>query len=129
MQIKKINLEFVLQLCYICITIVLRKYYNGITKVLQKCYKSVTKVLQTKKMKARKSPPKSIRFNVRDFEAGMIKGKFESAQDMVDYLLKNYIQPPKEKNEPTNNPGSTELSTHKTQSMGNLLKSMRDNKI
>ena len=23
----------------------------------------------------------------------MLKGNFESAQDMVDYLLKNYVQP------------------------------------
>jgi hypothetical protein len=43
-------------------------------------------------MKAKKSSPKSIRFNIKDFEAGMLKGGFESAQDMVDVLLKNYAQ-------------------------------------
>lgn len=42
-------------------------------------------------MKAKKSSPKSIRFNVKDFEEGISKGGFESAQDMVDFLLKNYI--------------------------------------
>jgi len=42
-------------------------------------------------MKAKKSSPKSIRFNVKDFEEGMLKGGFESAQNMVDFLLKNYI--------------------------------------
>lgn len=42
-------------------------------------------------MKARKSSPKSIRFNIKDFELGMSKGGFESAQEMVDFLLKNYI--------------------------------------
>ena len=36
--------------------------------------------------------PKSIRFNIKDFDAGMAKGGFESAQDMVDYLLRNYVQ-------------------------------------
>ena len=43
-------------------------------------------------MKAKKSSPKSIRFNINDFEEGMAKGKFESAQEMVDFLLKNYVQ-------------------------------------
>lgn len=43
-------------------------------------------------MKARKSSPKSIRFNIKDFELGISKGDFESAQDMVDFLLKNYVQ-------------------------------------
>lgn len=42
-------------------------------------------------MKAKKSSPKSIRFNIEDFEKGMRKGKFESAQDMVDSLLRNYV--------------------------------------
>jgi len=42
-------------------------------------------------MKAKKTSPKSIRFNINDFEAGMLKGNFESAQEMVDFLLKNYL--------------------------------------
>ena len=43
-------------------------------------------------MKAKKSSPKSIRFNISDFEEGMTKGKFQSAQEMVDFLLKNYVE-------------------------------------
>jgi hypothetical protein len=43
-------------------------------------------------MKAKKSSPKSIRFNINDFDIAMQKGKFESAQEMVDILLKNYVQ-------------------------------------
>jgi hypothetical protein len=43
-------------------------------------------------MKAKKTSPKSIRFNINDFEAGMLKGNFESAQEMVDFLLKNYLE-------------------------------------
>jgi hypothetical protein len=43
-------------------------------------------------MKAKKSSPKSIRFNIKDFELGMLKGSFESAQEMVDVLLRNYVQ-------------------------------------
>jgi hypothetical protein len=42
-------------------------------------------------MKAKKSTPRSIRFNVSDFEKAMEKGKFESAQHMVDFLLRNYV--------------------------------------
>jgi hypothetical protein len=42
-------------------------------------------------MKAKKSSPKSIRFNIKDFQEGMFKGDFESAQEMVDYLLKSYV--------------------------------------
>ena len=43
-------------------------------------------------MKAKKSSPKSIRFNIIDFDAAMLKGSFESAQEMVDFLLKDYIK-------------------------------------
>ena len=43
-------------------------------------------------MKAKKSPPKSIRFNINDFKIGMEKGKFESAQELVDVLLRSYVQ-------------------------------------
>ena len=42
-------------------------------------------------MKAKKSSPKSIRFNVKYFDEAMSKGGFESAQEMVDILLKNYV--------------------------------------
>ena len=42
-------------------------------------------------MKAKKSSPKSIRFNIKHFDEGMLKGGFESAQEMVDFLLKNYV--------------------------------------
>ena len=52
-------------------------------------YKRVT---NDKFMKAKKSSPKSIRFNIKDFEKAMEKGDFESAQDMVDFLLRNYVQ-------------------------------------
>lgn len=60
-----------------------------ITFAIQKDYKSVTK---DKFMKAKKSSPKSIRFNIKDFEKAMEKGGFESAQDMVDFLLRNYAE-------------------------------------
>jgi len=43
-------------------------------------------------MKAKKSSPKSIRFNIKHFEEGMSKGSFESAQEMVDFLIKNYVE-------------------------------------
>ena len=43
-------------------------------------------------MKAKKSSPKSIRFNIIDFDSAMSKGKFESAQEMVDFLLKKFIK-------------------------------------
>ena len=96
-------------------------------------------------MKAKKSSPKSIRFNVKDFELGMSKGKFESAQEMVDFLLKNYVdgedvqfikqktgqidvqksvqQVTKSKKNVTDVPIQKELS------MGELFKLMRDGKI
>jgi hypothetical protein len=43
-------------------------------------------------MKAKKSSPKSIRFNIKHFEKAMEGGIFESAQDMVDFLLRNYVE-------------------------------------
>lgn len=45
-------------------------------------------------MKAKKTSPKSIRFNIKDFEIAMSKGSFESAQEMVDFLLNKYANPP-----------------------------------
>jgi hypothetical protein len=101
---------------------VLQKNYNCVTKELQLCYKD-------KKMKARKSIPKSIRFNIKDFDAGMIKGKFESAQDMVDYLLKNYAQPQKMQTEQISKTSVSELPPSKNQTKGDLLKLIRDGKI
>jgi hypothetical protein len=92
-------------------------------------------------MKAKKSSPKSIRFNVKDFELGMSKGKFESAQEMVDFLLKNYVdgedvnlnaqktvhetvqKVTKSKKDVTGIPIQKELS------MGELFKLMRDGEI
>lgn len=78
-------------------------------------------------MKARKSSPKSIRFNIRDFEAGMLKGGFESAQEMVDVLLKNYVQEvavvTNAKKNVTNAPVQKDLSK------GEMLKLMREGKI
>ena len=64
-----------------------------ITFALPLRYKRITVELQTINfMKAKKSSPKSIRFNIKDFEVGMLKGSFESAQEMVDILLRNYVQ-------------------------------------
>lgn len=42
-------------------------------------------------MKAKKTNPKSVRLNIKDFEIGMKKGQFESVQDMIDFLLYNYV--------------------------------------
>ena len=60
-------------------------HYNSVTIVLQEYYKRYF-------MKAKKTSPRSIRFNINDFEAGMLKGNFESAQEMVDFLLENYVE-------------------------------------
>lgn len=78
-------------------------------------------------MRARKSSPKSIRFNINDFNIGMQKGQFESAQEMVDVLLKNYIQS-KEGSQVVSNPKkqSTPITKlEKELSKGELLKLMR----
>ena len=78
-------------------------------------------------MKARKSSPKSIRFNVKDFEAGMLKGSFESAQEMVDVLLRSYVQEPIVV---TNNKKNvTSAPVQKDLSKGEMLKLMREGKI
>jgi len=77
-------------------------------------------------MKARKSLPKSIRFNIKDFDAGMLKGKFESAQDMVDCLLKNYVNSVQTDGVIKVN---SESSAKKTTTKGDLFKLIRDGKI
>ena len=43
-------------------------------------------------MKAKKTDPKSIRFNKKDLEIAMAKGNFESPQELVDCLLKHYVR-------------------------------------
>ena len=85
-------------------------------------------------MKAKKSSPKSIRFNIKDFEAGMLKGSFESAQDMVDVLLKNYVQEgdsgSNRKQPVTNNKKvAIDVPVQKELSKGEILKLMREGKI
>ena len=79
-------------------------------------------------MKARKSLPKSIRFNIKDFDAGMLKGKFESAQDMVDCLLKNYVNSNSVQTDGVIKVNS-ESSAKKTTTKGDLFKLIRDGKI
>jgi predicted flavoprotein YhiN len=83
-------------------------------------------------MKAKKSSPKTIRFNLKDFEEGMLKGKFESAQEMVDILLRNYVQEGgfeiKTRQQVTN---ITKVVTksEKDLSKGEILKLMREGKM
>ena len=43
-------------------------------------------------MKAKKTDPKSIRFNIKDLEIAMSKGNFESPQELVDCLLSDYVR-------------------------------------
>ena len=74
-------------LCYNCITFVLQLCYRCVTIVLQSCYKCVTNVLQ---MKAKKTTPKSIRFNIENLELGLFKSKLQTPQELVDYLLGSY---------------------------------------
>lgn len=96
-------------------------------------------------MKARKSSPKSIRFNINHFDEGMSKGGFESAQEMIDFLLKNYVdgedvklnvlktkEPVVQKSvqKVTNiQKNVTDVPIQKELSMGELFKLMRDGKI
>jgi hypothetical protein len=85
-------------------------------------------------MKAKKSSPKSIRFNIKDFEASMLKGSFESAQEMVDVLLRNYVQEggseANRKQPVTNNKKiAVDAPVQKELSKGELLKLMREGKI
>jgi hypothetical protein len=85
-------------------------------------------------MKAKKSSPKSIRFNIKDFEAVMLKGSFESAQEMVDVLLKNYVQEgdsgANRKQPVTNNKKiAVDAPVQKELSKGDILKLMREGKM
>ncbi len=80
-------------------------------------------------MKARKSSPKSIRFNINEFSIGMEIGKFESAQELVDVLLRNYVfynEKPKEKlNLPKEEEAEGIIELEKELSKGELLRLMR----
>ena len=88
-------------------------------------------------MKARKSSPKSIRFNIKDFQEGMFKGDFESAQEMVDYLLKSYVNGEDVKfnvqetvQEVTNiQKNVTEVPVDKELKKADMWKLIRDNKV
>lgn len=96
-------------------------------------------------MKAKKSSPKSIRFNINHFDEGMSKGGFESAQEMVDFLLKNYVEGEdvqfikqktgqidvqKSVQQVTKSKKNvTDTTIQKELSMGELFKLMRDGKI
>ncbi len=84
-------------------------------------------------MKAKKSSPKSIRFNMVHFNHAMKQGNFESAQELVDVLLRNYVE---YQSEAKSGPKSTKieiakgaLATDKELSKGDLLKLMRGNKL
>jgi hypothetical protein len=106
-----------------------------ITFALPLRYKRITVELQTINfMKAKKSSPKSIRFNIKDFEVGMLKGSFESAQDMVDVLLKNYVQEgdsvANRKQPVTNNKKSvTDAPVQKELSKAEMFKLLREGKM
>ena len=41
-------------------------------------------------MKAKKTHPKSIRFNLIDLNKGLSKSKLSSPQELVDFLLSDY---------------------------------------
>ena len=41
-------------------------------------------------MKARKTNPKSIRFNIENLELGLFKSNLKTPQELVDYLLSEY---------------------------------------
>ena len=41
-------------------------------------------------MKAKKTTPKSIRFNIENLELGLFKSKLQTPQELVDYLLESY---------------------------------------
>ena len=81
-------------------------------------------------MKAKKSPPKSIRFNINDFNIVMEKGKFESAQELVDVLLSNYVQLNEEPKKVllTQKQSIAAVKSEKELSKGELLKLMRQDK-
>ena len=88
-------------------------------------------------MKAKKSSPKSIRFNIKHFEKIMSNGSFESAQEMVDFLLKNYVEGEDVKlnvqktvQQVTNiQKKVTDVPVQKELSKGEMFKLMREGKI
>lgn len=84
-------------------------------------------------MKAKKSSPKSIRFNIVHFNNAMKKGNFESAQELVDVLLRNYVESqssPKTDQKPTKpEEAKRAIATDKELSKGDMLKLMRENKL
>jgi bifunctional ADP-heptose synthase (sugar kinase/adenylyltransferase) len=43
-------------------------------------------------MKAKKTPPKSIRFNIKNLEVAMQKSNAESVQELVDLMLSDYVR-------------------------------------
>jgi hypothetical protein len=87
-------------------------------------------------MKAKKTSPRSIRFNINDFESGMLKGNFESAQELVDFLLKNYVEGENVKLDVQKTVhkvtkiqrNKTDVPVQKEISMGELFKLMREGK-
>ena len=82
-------------------------------------------------MKAKKSSPKSIRFNIKDFQEGMFKGDFESAQEMVDYLLKSYVngEDVKFNVQKTVQETAQEVPIDKELKKADMWKLIRDNKV
>lgn len=58
-------------------------------------------------MKAKKTAPKSIRFNIRDLELAFDKSKAETIQELVDLILNEYVKGQPVKKEPTVQPPVT----------------------
>lgn len=84
-------------------------------------------------MKAKKSSPKSIRFNIVHFNNAMKKGNFESAQELVDVLLRNYVESQLglKTEQKLTKPEAVKqyVATNKELSKGDMLKLMRENKL
>jgi len=118
-------------LYYICVAIELLLKHKCDSNESQKNYKRITKVIRV--MKAKKSSPKSIRFNIVHFNHAMKKGSFESAQELVDVLLRNYVESQsdaKTGSKATKTEIAKEgVATDKELSKGDLLKLMRGNKL
>jgi hypothetical protein len=82
-------------------------------------------------MRARKSSPKSIRFNLNDFYIGMEIGKFESAQELVDVLLRDYVLSDEKPNAELNaykEQNTTIVKSEKQLNKSELFKLMRKEK-
>lgn len=72
-------------------------------------------------MKAKKTNPKSIRFNRKDLEQGLGKSGLDSAQELIDILLREYVKDePFENAMPIDNPKP--ISPIKTQ-LSSIIKS------